>query len=537
MEPKPQASTELPSYPPFDKGDIVIRSSDKVDLVMYKSDLIRASPVFETMFSLPQPSPVSPVGNYLLIQFSETGEVLKSLFTPCLPWQPVIHAFANFEHALQVIAAAKKYEMDWLVTMVRQSPAIQEAAQRDPVAAYFKAHHFGFVEEITLAARLCLRLPLMDILNAEIDSYAFEDIGFKPSSYQRLLRYRINCFEAVRTFIESKAIFSDYSTHGSLNDIQLEDTWMIEAYCQRWWTSYKPGIIAQLENNTVMGIDGFGLMTSFLDDAKRTEVSNLPPLGRLAKQILHFASWMTDEINDLISPLDRERSNARRNAHFRSVAQSLEMAPDSVHKSSSTATTNDLHQLLQAPPPARAARRRRALRPEPYDINWVFPLHTESLATARVTLVPFVPAALAGVLGLFGCSAANLSAEIAYVAVLPAFQRTHVASNAVGLLMRYCLELPGTAPPGLGLRRVQWCAHTKNVRSARLAERMGFRREGVHRWMWVLPKELARDGDVVTGEGRAADVPGRHTFVLSVCWDDWEDGVREIAQGNIDREA
>lgn len=144
---------------------------------------------------------------------------------------------------------------------------------------------------------------------------------------------------------------------------------------------------------------------------------------------------------------------------------------------------------------------------------------------------------LAGVLSLFGTSNANLSSEIAFIAILPAFQRTHVASNAIGILMRYCLELPSASPPGLGLRRVQWCAHTKNLASAKLAERMGFRREGVLRWVYVMPDELARDGEKVTGEGRLSEKPGRHTLVLGVCWDDWENGVREIAQKNVDRKA
>ena len=242
-----------------------------------------------------------------------------------------------------------------------------------------------------------------------------------------------------------------------------------------------------------------------------------------------------------------------------------------------------------APPPAPLTDA-KLYGPTPYDTNWVFPIHTQSLATARVQLVPFVPAmhadaywaagaadadlwryypvawrtraellgwveaqrqqpanmlfaildttrggAFAGVLGLFGCSAVNLSAEIAYVAVLPPFQRTHVATHAVGLLLRYCLELPGASPPGLGLRRVQWCAHARNVASARLAERMGFVREGVRRWMWVLPEQLMRDGEKPREGDKWPEKPGRHTVVLACCWDDWEGGAREVVQNNIDR--
>ncbi|KIP03236.1 hypothetical protein PHLGIDRAFT_246979 [Phlebiopsis gigantea 11061_1 CR5-6] len=142
---------------------------------------------------------------------------------------------------------------------------------------------------------------------------------------------------------------------------------------------------------------------------------------------------------------------------------------------------------------------------------------------------------LAGIIGLFHYSAAQLSTEIGFVVVLPAFQRTHVASNAVGILQRFCLDLPTATPPGLGLRRVEWNAHTKNLASARLAERMGFVREGVKRWAWVLPEQLARDGEEPREGDEWPEKPGRHTVVLSCCWDDWEGGAREVVQGTVDR--
>ncbi|GJE90659.1 GNAT family N-acetyltransferase [Phanerochaete sordida] len=254
------------------------------------------------------------------------------------------------------------------------------------------------------------------------------------------------------------------------------------------------------------------------------------------------------------------------------------------------------------PPPAPAALADAELfGPEPYDVNFVFPILPASLENDRVKLVPFIPrehgeayftagsadaqlwryyplvwrdlrgfltwlehgvrqnpahvyfavldktrpdaarphwgGSLAGAFGLFNASAANLCAEIAYIAVLPGFQRSHVASNAVGILMRYCLELPTASPPGLGLRRVQWCAHTKNLPSARLAERMGFKREAWIRWLWVLPKELSSDGEKPREGDKWPERYGRHTLMLSTCWDDWEDGVREIVQKQVDRTA
>ncbi|KAI6021526.1 hypothetical protein BKA83DRAFT_4283209, partial [Pisolithus microcarpus] len=170
--------------------------------------------------------------------------------------------------------------------------------------------------------------------------------------------------------------------------------------------------------------------------------------------------------------------------------------------------------------------------PEPYDVNFVFRV-PPVLFSAKVRLVPFVPRvhaaayfdgvrgyesmyqhmpvalehpldllrltedfrrntssilfaiidttrSIAGLIGLLDTNVDHLVTEIGPVI------RTHVGSHAVGLLLKYTLELP---PAGLGLRRV-----------------LVF--EGVSRWKLTLPKvegypkvgTEGRDGDA--GNGR-----------------------------------
>lgn len=230
---------------------------------------------------------------------------------------------------------------------------------------------------------------------------------------------------------------------------------------------------------------------------------------------------------------------------------------------------------------------------DPYDINWAFPL-PPSLETTRVKLVPFIPSlhaqtfvdstkdypelfrripfafstlegllelveivvrndpnavlfaiidktkpnptndvlggSLAGVIGLLQSSGPNLSTEIGPVVVTPPFQRTHVSSNAIGILMRYCLELPGSG--GLGFRRVQWTTSPENPASIKVAEKMGFKIEGTLRWAWVMQEgkegKKSREGDPSTGLGR-------DSVLLAVCWDDWEGGVRERVDRMIEK--
>ena len=136
--------------------------------------------------------------------------------------------------------------------------------------------------------------------------------------------------------------------------------------------------------------------------------------------------------------------------------------------------------------------------------------------------------ALAGVIGYLNSSVEHESTEIGFVIILPAFQRTHVTSNAIGLLLHYALDAPEQG--GLGMRRVQWQANSVNGLSRKVAERMGFESEGVMRWHKIFKDGVAR-GKVGNGRGTPEGAEegdlGRDTAIYRLCWDDWEDTGRE----------
>ncbi|TFK97412.1 acyl-CoA N-acyltransferase [Pterulicium gracile] len=139
--------------------------------------------------------------------------------------------------------------------------------------------------------------------------------------------------------------------------------------------------------------------------------------------------------------------------------------------------------------------------------------------------------AFTGTIGLLNSSAQHLKSEIGYIIIAPSFRGTHVASNAIGLLMQYTLDLPERG--GLGLRRLQWQSNERNKASVRVAEKMGFKKEGVVRWDRVVVGHIERGGDSETVERRngdpRAELGGRHSVMLGMCWDEWEGGGRERA--------
>jgi RimJ/RimL family protein N-acetyltransferase len=104
------------------------------------------------------------------------------------------------------------------------------------------------------------------------------------------------------------------------------------------------------------------------------------------------------------------------------------------------------------------------------------------------------------------------------IMIFPSFQRTHVASNAIGLLLQYTLDPPSSG--GLGLRRVEWKCHAGNEASRKVALRMGFELEGVLRWERAFPGStvgLAVDA-LEKRNGSSGESPGRHTAVFSIVW-------------------
>jgi hypothetical protein len=66
-------------------ANFIIRSSDNVNFRVHKSVLALASPVFEVLVSLPQPSDCEIIDGLPVVRLSESSELLNSLISMLYP--------------------------------------------------------------------------------------------------------------------------------------------------------------------------------------------------------------------------------------------------------------------------------------------------------------------------------------------------------------------------------------------------------------------------------------------------------------------
>ncbi|KAK7677876.1 hypothetical protein QCA50_019188 [Cerrena zonata] len=142
---------------PFDHvaASVVLRTSDKVDFHVFKEILLVASPVFETIFSLPM-TPTADnekefKGGIPIVVVEEDEECLDYLLRLCYPL-PAPPSPISVSVAEKVLKAATKYEIKKVIGLV-QSELISFGSS-DPFRLYTFSCMLGFEYGAAHAARL-----------------------------------------------------------------------------------------------------------------------------------------------------------------------------------------------------------------------------------------------------------------------------------------------------------------------------------------------------------------------------------------------
>ncbi|EGO28779.1 hypothetical protein SERLADRAFT_335978, partial [Serpula lacrymans var. lacrymans S7.9] len=207
---------------PFDhpKADIILRSSDYVYFRVFRLFLSLASPFFEAMFELPQPS-VHDSGDEIkdglvVIPVTEDSRTLDHLLRFCYP--STLAEDPNLEDltdVVQVSEAARKYSLELIEKKVGNALGNQAILEKEPFRAFAVACGSRMEDETRTAARYTLRHPLMPPKVKELELITAVDL-------RQLLHYHAKCADAVQTLTSLSWMEYHYRATG--------DRWLTDVY-------------------------------------------------------------------------------------------------------------------------------------------------------------------------------------------------------------------------------------------------------------------------------------------------------------------
>ncbi|KAI6149635.1 hypothetical protein BKA82DRAFT_161565 [Pisolithus tinctorius] len=183
---------------PFDhaRADVILRSSDDVDFRVFKLFLSLASPFFETLFDLPQPSEemstdVEMKDGLPVIPVSEDSKTLDPLLRFCYPCTLAEDpALEDFRDVINVLEAAKKYSLDAIEQTVCKSLFNPKILEENSLRCFAVACRARLQDESVLAARYTLREPQVPVWFEEIELITSTEL-------LALLTYHRKCATAV----------------------------------------------------------------------------------------------------------------------------------------------------------------------------------------------------------------------------------------------------------------------------------------------------------------------------------------------------
>ncbi len=179
--------------PPFDDNDadIILRSSDQVEFLVYKVILSKASPVFKTMFSLPQPATDTTQNSRPIVDLAENSKVLAAVLSAIYPHTSVAADPLSLDDLITILDTARKYDMATALRRLIDSTRA-ETLRSSPVEAFCAAYSRELREAAQIAARASLKNRL-----------TFEGIGDKlqyingPAIHRLWKFHRACCAAAV----------------------------------------------------------------------------------------------------------------------------------------------------------------------------------------------------------------------------------------------------------------------------------------------------------------------------------------------------
>lgn len=223
--------------PPFDRpdADLVLRSCDGIDFRVYKSVLSLVSPVFETMFTLPQPGPKVGASEPPVVQMTEDERTLYLVLQFCYPGRRL--ELKDLTDMVALLEFAEKHDFEeWLVSCVKRD--LVSHAEEDAVGVYAVAMRFKLKSEAVAAARSCLRLPRHKL-------YIYHPMlsHISVNVYTKLLQYHYDCGQALRELGPSNLEFMRWAMSVPLPGMKCA----YRNYDHTWYRDFAQSISSYLE--------------------------------------------------------------------------------------------------------------------------------------------------------------------------------------------------------------------------------------------------------------------------------------------------
>jgi hypothetical protein len=172
----------------YPEADIILRSCDSYEFRVIKLDIVHSSPKLgEKVLISPNPRPSSlttpaeahdgrseNVNGLPVVSLPVSGAILYSLLTYIFPVPPVLPQ--TVEQTMELLSVAQEYEMDIVLTHIRNHIALQTPSfvrEETAVLVYTLAQKYGLRTEALQAAKSTLRFSTLTVwhlhLHDELD--------------------------------------------------------------------------------------------------------------------------------------------------------------------------------------------------------------------------------------------------------------------------------------------------------------------------------------------------------------------------------
>jgi len=166
------------------RADVVLRTSDLVDFRVHTLVLSLVSPVFDSMFNLPQPPDAEKEEALPVISVSESSRTLEKFLSFCYPArEPELADLNDVGDMLEVMS---KYDVKEVKKRVRKSLLAPIFLENEPLRVFAIAQRYHLKYETRLAALYTLRQP-------QFKNYCAELERTPAGPYHRLAEYGAKC--------------------------------------------------------------------------------------------------------------------------------------------------------------------------------------------------------------------------------------------------------------------------------------------------------------------------------------------------------